>query len=36
MHDDSGRLVHDQQMLVLVGDPEVDLLGLEARRLLRR
>jgi hypothetical protein len=29
MHDHPGGLVHDQQMLVLVCDPEVALLGLE-------
>ena len=42
--DDAGRLVDDEQVLVLAGDPQVDLLGLErwsrgaraprARRLL--
>ena len=37
MHDEPGRLVHDQQMLVFVGDPQVALLGLERDGLrLRR
>ena len=36
VHDDAGRLVDDQQMLVLVGDAEIDLLGLERLRRLRR
>jgi hypothetical protein len=31
VHDDPGRLVDDEQVLVLVGDPERQLLGLEAR-----
>ena len=29
MHDEPGRLVNDQQVLVFVGDPQVALLGLE-------
>ena len=29
VHDDPGRLVDDEQVLVLVGDAEVDLLALE-------
>jgi len=32
---DAGRLVDDQQMLVLVGDPEIQLLADERRRLGR-
>ena len=32
MHDDARRLVDDEQVLVLVGDAQVELLGLEARR----
>jgi hypothetical protein len=34
MHDDAGRLVHDEQVLVLVGDPQVDVLRNELGRLL--
>jgi hypothetical protein len=36
MHDDPGRLVDDEEMLVLVGDAEVDLLALQRLGLLRR
>jgi len=32
MYDDPGRLVDDKQMLVLVGDAEVELLRLERRQ----
>ena len=33
MHHDPGRLVHDEQVLVLVRDPERELLGLELARV---
>src|SRR6266516_3716284 len=36
MHDEPGRLVHDQQMLVFVGDPQVALLGFELEGLRLR
>ena len=29
MNNEPGRLVHDQQVVVLVGDPQIALLGLE-------
>jgi hypothetical protein len=32
VHDDAGGLVDDEQMLVLVGDADVDRLGLQLRR----
>jgi hypothetical protein len=32
MDDEARRLVHDEQVLVLVGDAQVELLGLETRR----
>ena len=35
MHDDARRLVHDEQVLVLVGDAELDVLGLDLPRRLR-
>ena len=35
MDDDAGRLVHDEQVLVLVGDGELDVLGLDHARGLR-
>jgi hypothetical protein len=36
MHDDTGRLVHHEQMRVLVGNAERNLLALDRRRPLRR
>ena len=36
MNDDARRLVHDEQVLVLVGDAELDVLGLDLPRRLRR
>jgi hypothetical protein len=33
MHDDAGRLVHHEQVLVLVGDPQLDVLWNELGRL---
>jgi hypothetical protein len=33
MHDDAGRLVHDEQVFVLVGDAQVDVLRNELGRL---
>jgi hypothetical protein len=29
VHDDARRLVDDQEVLVLIGDPEIEILGLE-------
>jgi hypothetical protein len=37
MHHDPGRFVHDEQVLVLVRDPERQILGLQlARAQVRR
>jgi hypothetical protein len=36
VHDDPGRLVDDEEVLVLVRDPQVELLGLQLGALLSR
>jgi hypothetical protein len=36
MHDDAGRFVNDEEVLVLVRNPEPDLLRCQRRRSLRR
>jgi hypothetical protein len=36
MHDDPCGLVDDEQVLVLVRDPQLDVLRLDLRRGLRR